>query len=109
MKTILRITTILLVAAVVAGAFSLAVNSSGITSGSNDGGQLPALTDTDSSNTTQFMERPEGGDHESGSIAQGLPGVFGTLLKLTTISIVVLLLQKGFDLLGKRRLIFNSR
>lgn len=109
MKTILKIIIIMLVAGVVAGGLSLAVNNSAITSASNDAGQPPALTGSDSQTTTQPMERPEGGDRESGSIVQGLPGVFGTLLKLTAISIVVLFLQKGVDLLGKRRLTLKSR
>ena len=102
MKTILRIIIILLVAAVVAGAFSLAVNNSSTTSSSTNGGQPPAMTSSNQA-TTQIA-RPEGGDHESGSITQGLAGVASTLMKLTGISILVLLLQKGFNRLGGLRL-----
>ena len=93
MKTILRIITILLVAAVVAGAFSLAVNTSSSASTTNASGQ-----------SFQAVERPAGGDRDGGSITGGLGGVLGTLAKLTGISLLVLLLQKGFSLLGNRRL-----
>ena len=107
MKTILRIIIILLVAAVVAGAFSLAVNNSATASISNDGGQPPAMTSSTQS-TTQ-MARPAGGDHDSGSITQGLAGVAGTLMKLTGISILVLLLQKGFSQFGKLKMKFAQQ
>ncbi len=90
MKTILRIIMILLVAAVIAGAFSMAVNSSSTTV-SPSGGRPPAIT---GSNGQQFI-RPEGGDRDGGSGAEGLGGVFGTLLKITGITILVLMLQKG--------------
>jgi uncharacterized protein YidB (DUF937 family) len=93
MKTILRIITILLVAAVVAGAFSLAVNNSSSTSTTSTNGQSFQLTD-----------RPAGGERDGTSITGGLGGVLGTLAKLTGISILVLLLQRGFSLLGNRRL-----
>jgi hypothetical protein len=107
MKTILRIIMILLVAAVVAGAFSLAVNNSSTASSSSTGEQPPAMASNNQS-TTQ-MARPEGGNHESGSITQGLAEVTTTLMKLTGISILVLLLQKGFSQLGKRKLKFAQR
>jgi hypothetical protein len=100
MKTILRIITLLLVAAVVAGAFSLAVNSSSsasTTSANTNGGAF------------QLTDRPGGGDHEGTSLAGGLGGVLGTLTKLTGISILVLLLQKGYSQLRDRRLALNER
>ncbi len=93
MKTILRIIVILLVASAVAGAFSLAVNNSSTTT---DGGQMPTLTDTNGQ-TFQPTERPEGGDRDDGSLAGGLAGVLGTLAKLTGITVLVLVLQKGFE------------
>jgi hypothetical protein len=99
MKTILKIIIILLVAAVVAGAFSLAVNKNSTTVLS-DGGQPPATTGS----TSQVMTRPEGGDHDGGSATGGLAGVLSTLLKLTGITILVLVLQKGFRQLGSLRL-----
>ena len=102
MKTILRIIIILLIAALVAGAFSLAVNNSSTASSSNNGEQPPAMASSNQS-TTQTA-RPEGGDHDSGSITQGLAGVAGTLMKLTGISILILVLQKGFSQLGSLKL-----
>jgi len=98
MKTILKIILILLVASVVAGAFSLAVNNNSSTVGSNTGGQLPTIT----ASNGQTIARPEGGDHDSGSLTGGLGGVLATILKLTGITILVLVLQKGFSQLSNR-------
>ena len=106
MKIILRIITVLLVASVVAGAFTLAVNSSTGTD-SNGSEQLSAMSSD--SQSSQPMTRPEGSDHESESIAGGLAGVFVTLGKLTGIAILVLLIQKVFNLLGHRKLIHSQR
>lgn len=104
MKTILKITVILIVAAIVAGGFYLLANNTSLASGPDtDGRQPPAMTSTDGQ-TFQPMERPgEGGEHGA-SLSRGLAGVGGTLAKLTIITIVVLLLQKGFKLLGNRKL-----
>ena len=109
MKTILRIIMILLVAAIVAGAFSLAVNNNLIASGSNDGGQPPSMTDSSGQTTTQPMTRPEGGDRDSGSIAGGVGGVLTTILKLTGITILVLVMQKIFSQLGSLKWKFAQR
>lgn len=98
MKTILRIIMILLVAAVVAGAFSLAVNNNSTAVSSNEG-QPPAMTGSNG----QTLTRPEGSDHDGGS-ASGIAGVLGTLLKLTGITILVLILQKGFSQLDSLKL-----
>jgi len=109
MKTILKIITILLVAGVVAGAFSLAANSSSGASSSSTSEQLPAMTTNDGQSTTQPMARPEGGDHENGSLTQGLAGVAGTLMKLTGISMVVLLIQKGLSQIGNPQRMATQR
>jgi ABC-type oligopeptide transport system substrate-binding subunit len=98
MKTIWRIITILLVAALVAGAFSLAVNNSSSTAMTSVNGQSFEPTD-----------RHQGGTGDGGSIAGGLAGVLGTLAKLTGISILVLLIQNGFSQLGNRKLISTQR
>ena len=98
MKTILRIILILLVATVVAGAFSLAVNNNSNTTSFTNSGQSPAIT----SSNGQTTFRPEGDDRDSGSIAGGLGGVLGTILKITGITILVLALQKGFSLLSNQ-------
>ena len=97
MKTILRIIMILLVASAVAGAFSLAVNNSSI---SDESGQPPAMTSPDGQ-SIQPMQRPEGGDHEGGSIIQGLSGVLASLMKLAGIALLILVLQKAFNMSGK--------
>jgi|WetSurMetagenome_2_1015567.scaffolds.fasta_scaffold957036_2 hypothetical protein len=104
MKIILRIVLILLIASVVAGAFSLAVNNNSTTA-SPGGGQIPAVT---GSNGQQFL-RPEGGDHDRGSGAGGGAGVFGTLLKITSITILVLMLQKASRQLGSMKWKFAQR
>lgn len=102
MKTILRIIVILLVAAIVAGGFSLIVNNTSLASGSErGGGQPPAMTNVDGQNMQQA--RPDGGEGgDSASLTRGLPGLLTTLVKITGITIVVLLVQKAFDLLQRR-------
>lgn len=105
MKTILRIIAILMVAAIVAGGFYLAVNNTSLSVGPTmEQGQPPAMTSTDGQ-TIQPMERPEGGE-DGGSITRGLTGVSATLAKLTVITVVVLLLEKAFHLIGHRKFKF---
>jgi len=104
MKTILKIIAILLVASVIAGGFSLAVNNISSTSGPTGGGQPPAMTSADGQ-STQPMARPEGGDNEGGaSIADGLSGILFTLIKLTGITAIVLLIEKVYGMLSSRKL-----
>ena len=100
MKTILKIILILLVASVVAGAFSLAVNDDSTTASSNDFSQPPAITGSNG----QAMTRPEAGDHDSGSMSGGVAGILGTLLKIAGITILVVMLQKGWSQLGSLKL-----
>ena len=103
MKTILRIIIILLVAAFVAGGCSLVVNNLSIASGpTGESGQPPA-TLTEDGQSTHPVERPAGGEGGA-SITRGLSEVLVTLVKLTVITIVVLLLQKGFSLLRSLKL-----
>jgi hypothetical protein len=103
MKTILNIVIILFVAAVVAGGFSLIVNNtSSASSSGGEGRQPPAMTTTDGQTTDQRPERPEGGG-EGASIGQGLLQVLVTLAKLTGITVIVLLIEKGINLLSKKR------
>ena len=105
MKTIFRTILILLVAAFVAGALSLAVNNTSIASGFSEEGERPAMTTADGQ-TVQPMERPEGGDHDSASLVQGLSGVLGMLIKLSAITILVLALEKGFDQIHRMKRTF---
>lgn len=104
MKTILKITVILMVAAIVAGGFYLLANNANLASGrGRDGHQQPAMTSADGQSFQLREFRDEGGEHGA-SLSRGLAGLAGTLAKLTVIVIVVLLAQKGFSLLGKRKL-----
>lgn len=100
MKTILRIFDILLVAALIALAFSLSVNNTTSASSLNAGGQPPAVTNSNGQ-SMQPMERPEGSDHDSGSAMRGLSELLLTLGKLTGITLLVLSVQRVFSLLGK--------
>ncbi len=102
MKNILYIIVILLVAAAIsAGTYALVENNGD--SASMQGGTPPNMT-----NTEGMPARPEGEHHEGGghgtSFAGGLSGVFVTLGKLTAITVVIALLQKGFDLLSAMNL-----
>ncbi|HMB21622.1 MAG: hypothetical protein ACM33V_06385 [Chloroflexota bacterium] len=99
MKTILRIFDILLVAALIALAFSLSVDNISSASGLNEGGQPPAMTNT----SGQPVERPDGDNHDSGSVTRGLSELLLTLGKLTGITILVLSIQKAFSMFGNRR------
>lgn len=102
MKTISRIIIILLVASVVSGAFFLAFNNNSTTAISTEGGQPQSITNTNGQ-SFQPMARPEG-DHDGGGA-----GVFGTLAKITGITILVIALQKAFNLLGNRTFISAQR
>ena len=103
MKTILRIIAILIVAAVVAGGFSLAVNNSSIASGTDmEGGQPPVMTSADGQ-SVQPMDHHEGGEEGGVSITRGLSEVLVTLAKLAGITAVILLVQKTFSLLPRRK------
>jgi len=97
MKTIFRIAIVLLVAGIVAGGFYLLANNTNIASGRDlDDRQPPAMTSTDGQT---FQPR----EFHDESLSHGLAGVAGTLVKLTVITFVVLLVQKGFSLLGNRK------
>jgi hypothetical protein len=104
MKTILNIflmtTVILLIATAVAGGYTLIVNNSSLASSpGGEGGQPPAMTGTGDQTTGQPPARHEGG----ASAGMGLIQVLITLAKLAGIGAIVLLVEKGIDLIGKRR------
>jgi hypothetical protein len=101
MKTILRIIIILLAAAVVAGTLTAVVNNTSLASSSGEGGQPPAIASANGQ--SQRPARPEGGDHAGGaSLAGGLLQILASLAKLTGITALVLFVEKGVSLLGKR-------
>lgn len=100
MKTILRILVILLVAvAVSGGVYALVENTSLVSSNEAERGAPPQMTGTDSQS---MPARPEGGeDHHAASLSGGLTEVGMALAKLSIITIVILLAQKGIE--GIRR------
>lgn len=102
MKTIFKILAILVVASIVAGGIYLAVNNTSIASESEGRREPPAMMSADGQ-SFQPRERPDGGEHEA-SLGRGLAGVGGTLVKITVITIIVLLMQKAFNLLGNRKM-----
>lgn len=100
MKTILRIVIILALAAAVAFGYSLVVNNTMTSAGSDDGRSQPALTDG------TRLERPEGmpvRDEGGASMGRSILEVGVTLAKLTGVALVVLFLEQGVNLLTKRR------
>lgn len=100
MKTILRIVIILALAAAVAFGYSLVVNNTMTSAGSDDGRSQPAMTDG------TRPERPEGmSDRDEGgaSMGRGILEVGVTFAKLTGVALVVLFLEQGVNLLTKRR------
>ena len=54
------------------------------------------MTNADGS-TAQMMERREGGGEHGASLTRGLSEVFVTLAKLTGITVIILLMQKGIE------------
>jgi hypothetical protein len=108
MKTIFKIIAILVVASVVAGGIYLAVNNMSIATESGERGEPPGVTDTDGQ-TFQPMERPQGGGEHEASFTRGLGGVMTTIVKLTAITIIVLLVQKAFSRFGDRKMSFAVR
>lgn len=99
MKTILNIVVILLIAVIVAsGVYALVEKTSLVSSSEAGMGQPPAMMNADGSTSTQPMGHPEGGDEHGASLTRGLSEVLVTLAKLTGITVIILLLQKGFDL-----------
>jgi hypothetical protein len=95
LTTVMNIVIILLVAAIISGGFSLYVNNTSSSGG--EGGQPPAMTSADGT----MPAHTEGGEGGT-SIGFGLIQVLITLAKLAGITVVVLLIEKGVTLLGKR-------
>jgi hypothetical protein len=105
MKTIFKIIAILVVASIVAGGIYLTVNNTSIASESSGRGEPPAMTSADGQ-SFQPRERPDGGGEHEASLGRGLAGIGGTLVKITVITIIVLLVQKVFSLMGNRKMNF---
>jgi hypothetical protein len=100
-KTILKIIVILLVAAIVASGFYLVVNSTSLVSSADgEGRQTPTMTGAEGTRPEGMPER--GGDEHGASLTRGLAGVFGALVKLTIIISLVLVVEKGIGLFGRK-------
>jgi len=103
MKTFAQILMILLVAAVLAGALTMLVNNTSIVSTLSPGAQPPAIQSADGQ-AIQPMTPPAGEDyHHSASLTRGFTEVLITLAKLTGIGALVLIVQKSFNLLTRKR------
>ena len=96
MKTVLKIITILIAAAIVAEGFVLAVNRSLGTSSSITSNQFNA--------SGQFTGRPEGFNRNEASTSRGLAGIFATFIELTGITAIVLLIENLFSISKNRKL-----
>ena len=104
MKTVLRILVILMIAvAVSGGVYALVENTSLVSSSDAEMGPSPQMISAVGT-SIQPTERHEGGDEHGASFTRGLSEVLVTLGELTVITIVIVLLQKGSDLLRKMKL-----
>lgn len=105
MKTILRILLILLIGALVSGALYLVVENTSFASsvdGASRLGQMPAQP----TGELARLQTPTGGaDHDVISPSRGLSEVGASLAKLTGITLLVLLVQKAFAQMKKRRVV----
>ena len=103
MKTILQILVILLIAVAVSGGiYALVENTSLLSSAEAERGAPSQMTGTESGT---MPTRPEGGeDHDAASLSRGLGEVGMLLAKITGITIVILLAQKGIELFQSRKL-----
>jgi hypothetical protein len=103
MKTILRVIVILVVASLVAGALTLAVNNTSSLSGpqgslpAGEAGERPAFD----GQPGQFPERGEHGDRDASS-GHGLLEVLAVVVKIGMVTAIVLLLQKFLGLYARR-------
>lgn len=104
MKTILRILTIILIGALISAGVYLIVQNTFLaseTGGAPSFEQMPASASGDAS---QLPTRPAGdSDHDSASFSRGLSEVGLSLAKISGITLLVLLIQKVFKPLKKRR------
>lgn len=104
MKNILRILTILLVATLVSGGIYLIGQNTATVSEMGDAPSFDQMSDTSTTDSSELPIRPEGGgDHDAASLSRGLSEVGVSLAKLTGITLLVLLFQKGFGQLKKWR------
>jgi len=105
MKTILRILTILLIGAFVSGGIYLTVQNTTLASDTSSAPSFDQIPAPPSGDLSELPTRPEGGDHNAASLSHGLSEVGVSLAKLTGITLIVLLIQKVFEQVKKRRAI----
>jgi len=103
MKTILRILTILMIGALVAGGVYLIGQNTATVSDTGGAPSIEQMPDMSTVDLSALPARPEGGDHDAASLSRGLSEVGTSLAKLTGITLLVLLIQKGFEQLKKWR------
>ena len=110
MPTFLRILAILCVAALVCAGISLVVNHTTLMAdaGGYDGAP-PSLSSATGHLAGQFPSRAKGGDDHGASLAAGLPGVLTSLAKVSGITLLIVLAQKGLGLLSAQRAVVASR
>jgi hypothetical protein len=103
MKTILRILIILIVAAILDGGFYWLGNNFALVS-STQNTETSIMPDQGEQQTNgEIPVRSESGtDIHKPSINQGLMDVFATLLKISAVTLFLLLIEKGIDLLTKK-------
>lgn len=110
MPTFLRILAILCVAALVCAGISLVVNHTTLMADAGGhAGAPPSLSSATGQLSGQFPSRAEGGDDHGASLAAGLPGVLTSLAKVSGITLLIVLAQKGLGLLSAQRAVVASR
>ena len=104
MKTILRIFVIVLVGALVAGGIDLIGQNTTLLSGTVSAPSFDTMPEIPAGDLSEFPARPEGDlDHNAASITRGLSEVGFSLAKLAGITLLVLIVQKGFEQIKKWR------
>lgn len=103
MKTILRILTILMIGALVAGGVYLIGQNTVTISDTGGAPSIEQMPDMSTADLSELPARPEDGDHDAASLSRSLSEVGTSLAKLTGITLLVLLVQKGLEQLKKWR------
>jgi len=105
MKTIFRILIILMVGALVSGALYLTVENTSVAPSVDSAPSFDQMPAPSTGDLSELPTRPEGDDHDAASLSRGLSKVGVSLAKLTGITLLVLLIQKVFEQVKKRRIV----
>jgi hypothetical protein len=105
MKTIIRILIILLIGALVSGGIYLTVQNTTLAPDASSAPSFDQMPTPPTGDLSALPTRPEGGDHNTASLSRGLSEVGVSLAKLTGITLLVLLVQKVFEQVKKRRVL----